>query len=82
MRLQLAVMVFMMTNAVLFGLGIVAVLSIPESNGDAGPWIATVVIASVAVAAPFSWLIAPRLRLRYWKNKEAEHQHAAGQQHG
>jgi hypothetical protein len=78
MQAQLAVLVFMMTNAVLFGIGLIAVLSIPGVYGRAGPWIIAVVAASIVLGAPISWLIAPRLRLRYWKRREAEERHAAG----
>ena len=58
-------------------IGLVAVLSVPALNGNTGLWIVAVVIASFLLAAPASWLIAPRLRLRYWKQREAEHRHAA-----
>lgn len=82
MQAQLAAMVFMMTNAVVFGVGLVAVLSVPALNGNTGLWIAAVVIASFLLAAPASWLIAPRLRLRYWKRKAADHHHADAAPHG
>ncbi|HVZ53273.1 MAG TPA: hypothetical protein VG986_15010 [Pseudolabrys sp.] len=79
---QLATLVFMMINAVLFGIGVIAVLTIPATRADAGPWIVAVVIASVLVSAPVSWLIAPRLRLRYWKQRAAQQHHASLPQHG
>ena len=82
MRAQLAAMVFLMTNAVVFGAGLVTVLSVPELNGNAGLWIAVVVVASFVLSAPISWAIAPRLRLRYWKQRAAEHPRAAASQHG
>lgn len=65
-RLQIAAMVFMMANAVMFGVGIVPVLLIPSLADNAFETIPTVVIASFAVSAPLSWFIAPRLRARYW----------------
>ena len=37
----------------------------------------SIAATSFLLAAPVSWLIAPRLRLRYWKQREAEHRHAA-----
>lgn len=77
MQAQLAALVFMMTNAVLFGAGIIAVLTIPGLHDQAGPWIAGVVVVSVVLSAPISWLIAPRLRLRYWKRRDAGQRHAA-----
>jgi hypothetical protein len=65
-RLQIAALVFMMTNAVAFGIGIVAVLMIPALSNNAFAIVPAVVIASFLISAPLSWLIAPRLRARYW----------------
>ncbi|MFY9956402.1 hypothetical protein [Bradyrhizobium sp.] len=66
-RLQIAAMVFMMANAVVFGIGIVPVLLIPSLANSAFETIPAVVIASFLVSAPLSWFIAPRLRARYWR---------------
>lgn len=67
-RLQIAAMVFMMVNAVAFGVGIVPVLMIPSLANNAFETIPAVVIASFLISAPLSWFIAPRLRARYWRN--------------
>ena len=32
-------------------------------------WIPVVVVASIILAAPVAWLIAPRLRARYWRER-------------
>lgn len=69
-RTQIAVLVYSMTNAVLFGAGLIVVLMVPALNANAGFWIAGVVAASLIVAAPFAWLIAPRLRARYWRRRQ------------
>ena len=66
-RLQIAGLVFMMVNAVAFGVGIVPVLLIPALANNAFETIPAVVIASFAVSAPLSWFVAPRLRARYWR---------------
>jgi len=66
-RLQIAAMVFMMVNAVAFGVGIVPVLLIPSLANNAFETVPAVVIASFLISAPLSWFIAPRLRARYWK---------------
>jgi multidrug efflux pump subunit AcrB len=66
-RLQIAAMVFMMANAVVFGVGIVPVLMIPSLANNAFETIPAVVIASFLVSAPLSRVIAPRLRARYWR---------------
>ena len=66
-RAQIAALVFSMTNSVLFGAGLVVVLLVPALNENAGIWICVVIAASLVIAAPFAWLIAPRLRARYWR---------------
>jgi len=68
-RTQIAVLVYSMTNGVMFGVGLIVVLMVPALNAYAGFWIATVVVASLILAAPFAWLIAPRLRARYWRSR-------------
>ena len=69
-RAQISALIFAMTNAVLFGAGLIAVLLMDLSAQATGIGIAAVVAFSFVVAAPFSWLIAPRLRARYWRQRE------------
>jgi hypothetical protein len=64
-RFQIASMLFLMTNAVAFGVGIVPVLLIPALAQNAFTLIPAVVIASFVVSAPLAWMIAPRLQARY-----------------
>ena len=68
-RFQIAALVFMMTNAVAFGIGIVPILMIPAFANYAFEAIPAIVLASVLVSAPLSWFIAPRLRARYWRTQ-------------
>ena len=68
-RSQISVLIFSMTSAVLFGVGLIIVLMVPALNANTGLWIALVVAASLVVAAPVAWLIAPRLRARYWRKR-------------
>ena len=68
-RLEIAALVFMMTSAVAFGIGIVPILMIPAFANHAFETIPAVVLASVAISAPLSWFIAPRLRARYWRTQ-------------
>lgn len=70
-RTQLAALIFTMTNAVVFGAGIITVLTVPALSAHAFFWIPAVVAASVLVAAPLSWFLAPRLRARYWRHRQA-----------
>lgn len=65
-RLWIAALLYPVVNAVLFGFGIIPLLSIKALSQQATTLMPTVVIASLILAAPIAWFIAPRLRLRYW----------------
>ena len=69
-RLWITAILFPMVNAVLFGVGIIALLSIPALSGKVDLLFTPVVIASFVIAAPLSWFIAPRLRARYWRRRQ------------
>lgn len=65
----LNIVVSMMVNAVIFGAGAITVLSVPALNEQAKYLLPLVVVISF-VAAPFiARLIAPRMRLRYWRRR-------------
>lgn len=64
-RLRIAALIYSMTNAVIFGAGIIIVLNVPGLRSNAWIWIPVVVVASLVLAAPAAWFIAPRLRARY-----------------
>ena len=53
-------------------------LTLPVLSANAGFWISVVVGASLILAAPIAWWIAPRLRARFGKGK-AERTTTAGQ---
>jgi hypothetical protein len=63
-RLQIAILVYIMVQAVMFGVGIILVLATPLSAFAMHlmPWVVGV---SGIVSAPLAWLIAPRLRARF-----------------
>jgi hypothetical protein len=61
-RSRIGLLIYGMANAVLFGIGIVLVLSIEALSEHAWALIPLVVIASLIVAWPIAWLVAPRLR--------------------
>jgi hypothetical protein len=69
-RFQIAILVFMMVQAVLFGVGTIVVLATPLAAFamQLMPWI---VVMSVMISAPLSWMIAPRLRARFWNRSVA-----------
>jgi hypothetical protein len=62
-RFQIAALVFIVVQTVLFGGEIVLVLATPLTAFAAQlmPW---VIALSAILAAPLSWIIAPRLRSR------------------
>lgn len=66
-RAGIAALIYGLANAVMFGAGLIFVLSVPGIRTHAALAIATVALASVIFAAPAAWLIAPRLRARFWR---------------
>lgn len=71
-RAQIAALIYTMTNAVLFGAGLITVLTVPSLSENAGVNIAFVVLLSFLFAAPIAWVLAPRLRARYWRRRARE----------
>jgi uncharacterized membrane protein len=69
-RARIAILIYSMTNAVLFGIGIVTVLNVPSLAAHAWIGIPVVVVLSLLLAAPIAWYIAPRMRARYWRRRE------------
>jgi hypothetical protein len=70
-QLSIAALIYWMTNAVFFGIGIIIVLTVPGLRENAATLIPLVVVASFILAVPVAWLIAPRLRARYQRKQEA-----------
>ncbi|CAO3418427.1 hypothetical protein [Azospirillum doebereinerae] len=73
-RFRLAALIFGMTNAVLFGAGLLLVVTVPDLMEQAITLIPIVVALSFLIAAPIAWFLAPRLRLRFWRGREDEQQ--------
>jgi hypothetical protein len=71
-RASIAALVYLMTSAVLFGVGIVVVLTVPALSANAVFLIPAVVVASLILGAPAAWIIAPRMRAGYWRQRETE----------
>jgi hypothetical protein len=69
-RVQIAAMVYLMVQAeaVMFGIGVTLVLATPLADMAMTlmPW---VVATTAVLSIPISWMIAPRLRARYWREK-------------
>ncbi|WP_159952702.1 hypothetical protein [Rhizobium sp. 18065] len=60
----------MLINAILFGVGIVAVLMIPAFSDNLKVWIPVVVLLSFAIAPLLAGVVARRMRLRNWGKKQ------------
>ena len=70
-RLAIASLVFMMVQAVTFGIGMLALLHNPnEIDHSAFFWVRVVVVASCLISAPLAWWIAPHLRARYVRRRD------------
>ncbi|MEP9350988.1 hypothetical protein [Xanthobacter sp. KR7-225] len=67
-RVQIAAMLFMMIQAVLFFAGTLFLLLTPLSREAMAlmPW---VVAVTALMSLPLSWWLAPRLRARTWRRK-------------
>ncbi len=66
MRIQLAIaaLLFPMVQAVLFGIGVVTVLTSPLAS-EAGTYIPLVIGVSLPLSMLISWFMAPQLRRRF-----------------
>ena len=72
-RGRIAILIYSMTNALLFGIGIIIVLNVPSLAAHAWIGIPVVVVLSLLLAAPIAWWIALRLRSR-WQRRQAAHE--------
>jgi hypothetical protein len=68
-RGRIAILIYSMTNAVLFGIGLVIVLNVPSLAAHAWIGIPVVVLLSLILAVPVAWWIAPRLRARWGRKR-------------
>ena len=62
----LRIVVSMQLNAILFGIGAIAVLSVPALAAHAKFLIPAVVVAAFGLAPFLSLVVYPRMRLRHW----------------
>ena len=68
-RIQIAAIVYLMVQAVMFGVGVVPVLTTPLAAVAMTlmPW---VVASTAMLSIPISWWIAPRLQECYWRERD------------
>jgi hypothetical protein len=69
-RFRISMLIYGMVNALLFGTGAIAVLSFPSLQDYWRILIPVVVVLSFVLAVPIAWFVAPRLRARYWRERE------------
>lgn len=53
-------------NATVYGTGAIAVLSIPALRDNMELALLTVIAASLVISPILAWVMAPRLRARFW----------------
>jgi hypothetical protein len=68
-RFSIAALIYLMVQAVLFGIGAVLVLATPL-NEQAMELMPVVVVTTFIISLPISWWLAPRLRARYWRDQQ------------
>jgi hypothetical protein len=66
-RLRVAALIYCMVNAVVFGIGVILVVSLPALMSHAFFWMPAIVVSSFAISAPLSWFIAPWMMMRFMR---------------
>ena len=64
-RLRVAALIYLMVNAVVFGVGMIAILMTPTLAQHAFFWIPAMIAAGVVLSAPLAWFIAPSMMMRF-----------------
>ena len=64
-RLRVAALIYLMVNAVTFGVGLLSVLMTPALVQHAFFWIPATIVTSFVLSAPLAWFIAPLMMMRF-----------------
>ncbi|MEP3436041.1 MAG: hypothetical protein ABJN75_04565 [Hoeflea sp.] len=64
-RTSIALLIALPVNAVLFGAGAIAVLSIPALAEHAKYLLPAIIVSGFVATVPVAWWLAPRLRARH-----------------
>jgi uncharacterized membrane protein len=64
-RLRVTALIYLMVNAVVFGVGLISVLMTPSLAQHAFFWIPAIILASFVLSAPLAWFIAPSMMMRF-----------------
>lgn len=67
-RFQISALLFVIVLPVLFGVGVILMMTTPLEAGamTLTPWVA---VGSGFLAGPVAWTIAPRLQAEYWRQR-------------
>ncbi|WP_018701058.1 hypothetical protein [Amorphus coralli] len=66
-KTQIAILIGLMANAVIFGFGAIVVLSVPPLAANAMVALPVVVAVSFALSPLVGWYLAPRAMARNWR---------------
>jgi hypothetical protein len=66
-RLRVTALIYMMVNAVVFGVGLISVLMTPALAQHAFFWIPAIIVTSFVLSAPLAWFIAPFTMMRFMR---------------
>ena len=72
-RLRVAALIYLIVNAVVFGVGLISVLVTPTLAQHAFFWIPTVIVTSFVLSAPLAWFIAPWMMMRFIRANSTGH---------
>ena len=64
-RLGVAALIYLIVNAVVFGVGLILVLMTPMLAQHAFFWIPAIIVTSFGLSAPLAWFIAPSMMMRF-----------------
>ena len=64
-RLAVAALIYLIVNAVVFGVGLISVLMTPMLAQHAFFWIPVIIVTSFGLSAPLAWFIAPSMMMRF-----------------
>ena len=70
-RTMIAALISLPVNAVIFGAGAIAVLSVPALAEQAKYLLPAVIVGGFLATFPVAWLLAPRLRARFQYGRTA-----------
>ena len=64
-RMRVAALIYLIVNAVVFGVGLISVLMTPALAQHAFFWIPAIIVTSFVLSAPLAWFIAPAMMMRF-----------------